>query len=88
MLECAAMIILYFFGLKMTSLVGFFLLPQQQLKYRLIFARFKIKSTERTIRYCVNHGLNNNLQFLLRHLDRYCAEFEVLYALLIKTKSL
>ncbi|PSW60378.1 hypothetical protein C0W54_15825 [Photobacterium kishitanii] len=72
----------------MASLVSFLLLPHKQLRYRLIFARFKIKSTERTIRYCVSHGLNNNLHFLLHHLDRYCAEFEVLYALLIKTKSL
>ncbi|OBU37738.1 hypothetical protein C9J21_19310 [Photobacterium phosphoreum] len=72
----------------MASFVKFFLLPQQQLKCRLIFARFKIKSIERTIRYCVSHGCHNNLQFLFRHLERYCAEFEVLYALFIKNKPL
>ncbi|MEC6796501.1 hypothetical protein VXS03_05530 [Photobacterium sp. S4TG1] len=72
----------------MASLVGFFLLPHQQLKYRLIIARFKIKGIEKTIRYCVSHGLNKNLNFLLHHLDRYCTEFEVIYALLGETKSL
>lgn len=65
----------------MASLVGCLLLPHHQLKCRLAIARFKVKSIERTIRYCVSHGLNNNLQFLLDHLDRYCTEFEVVYAL-------
>ncbi|WP_269430483.1 hypothetical protein [Photobacterium iliopiscarium] len=31
----------------MASLVGFFLLPHQQLKYRLIIARLKIKAMEK-----------------------------------------
>ncbi|KJG13472.1 hypothetical protein [Photobacterium iliopiscarium] len=72
----------------MASLVGFFLLPHQQLKYRLIIARLKIKAMEKTIRYCVSHGINKNLNFLLHHLERYCIEFEVIYALLGDTKSL
>ncbi|SMY38247.1 hypothetical protein [Photobacterium andalusiense] len=72
----------------MVSLVRFLLLPQQRLQYRLNFVRFKIKSTEKTIRYCVSHGLNNNPQFLLCYLDRYCTEFEVLYARQIENKSL
>ena len=72
----------------MASLVGFFLLPHQQLKYRLIIARLKIKAMEKTIRYCVSHGINKNLNFLLHHLERYCIEFEVIYVLLGDTKSL
>ena len=43
---------------------------------------------EKTIRYCVSHGINKNLNFLLHHLERYCIEFEVIYALLGDTKSL
>ncbi|MCD9554924.1 hypothetical protein GRJ22_00415 [Photobacterium carnosum] len=70
----------------MASLIGCLLLPQQQLKCRLVIARFKIKSTEKTICYCINHGLNTNLQYLLHHLDRYCAEFEVIYALIYEKK--
>ncbi|OBU15641.1 hypothetical protein AYY19_13820 [Photobacterium aquimaris] len=72
----------------MVSLVRFLLLPQQRLQYRLNFVRFKIKSTEKTIRYCVSRGLNNNPQFLLCNLDRYCTEFEELYARQMKNKSL
>jgi hypothetical protein len=47
----------------MASLVGFFLLPHQQLKYRLIIARLKIKAMEKTIRYCVSHGINQKIQY-------------------------
>ena len=72
----------------MGSLSQLLLLPHLSLKFRLILARFKVKSLEKTIRYCVSHGLNKNLHFLLSHLDRYCAEFEALYAVVIKTKSL
>ncbi len=72
----------------MSSLVRLSLLPHLKLKYRLIFARFKIKSTERIIRYYVSHGCHKNVHFLLRYLDCCCTEFEILYALFIKTKSL